>query len=226
MLEYNEFYLTLIRHGQSIVNMNPEAVGQTSDVPLSELGRSQALALHERFKREESKFDIVYSSTYTRALDTALLATGADPRYIITTDELREYSAGNWIGGKRSELFTPTVLGRMNVLNHSFLPPNGESLHQVERRASQWLEETILYNEQIMSFASFRKQNKIAPLEIGCFSHGMTIKCLLHYIMGFDKSFTWKVTIENTAISKLYFGKEGWRLISINDHGHLSTVKG
>ena len=49
----------------------------------------------------------------------------------------------------------------------------------------------------------------------------MTIKCLLHYVMGFDQSFTWKLDIQNTSMSKLYFGPEGWRLLGINDHAHL-----
>jgi broad specificity phosphatase PhoE len=66
------------------------------------------------------------------------------------------------------------------------------------------------------------KEKKVANYY--CFSHGMTIKCLLHYVLGYDKSMAWKVTIDNTSISQLYFGREGWRLLSINDHAHLSTL--
>jgi broad specificity phosphatase PhoE len=82
------------------------------------------------------------------------------------------------------------------------------------------LEDTILYNKQMIEFASNRKATQ-KPLNIFVFSHGMTIKCLLHYIMGFDQGFTWKLTLENTSISKLYFSQEGWRLLTINDHAHL-----
>lgn len=39
--------------------------------------------------------------------------------------------------------------------------------------------------------------------------------------MGFDKSFTWKIEIDNTSISKLSFGELGWKLHTINDCGHL-----
>ncbi|MGI0058727.1 MAG: hypothetical protein ACREBJ_03070 [Nitrosotalea sp.] len=41
--------------------------------------------------------------------------------------------------------------------------------------------------------------------------------------MGFDQSFLWKLTLENTSISKLYLNssKEGRRLLTINDHAHL-----
>ncbi len=52
----------------------------------------------------------------------------------------------------------------------------------------------------------------------------MTIKCLLHHIMGFDKHLTWKVTIDNTSVSRLHFGKDGWRILSINDSAHLTML--
>lgn len=224
MLDYNEFYLTLIRHGQSTTNQNPDLMGQEAETPLSDRGRLQAQALHDRFEKEQEYFDFIYSSHYTRAFDTASIVKGPTSQPIILSEDLREYSAGDWTNASRSETITMPVVARMGVLTHCFLPPNGESLNQVERRASKWLEETILYNKEMIDLAVWKKANEQRPINIACFSHGMTIKCLLHYIMGFDKSFTWKVTIENTSISKLYFGKEGWRLLSINDHAHLSTL--
>jgi len=220
MIDYHEFYLTLIRHGQSTTNQNPDLMGQEADTPLSEKGEKQAARLYERLKLKP--FDVVYSSTYTRALETARIATNFN-RDIIQVPDLREYSAGDWTGASRSETITLPVAARMSLLNYSFLPPNGESLAQVERRASLWVENEILYNKEKQDKAKELAKTKDVANYI-CFSHGMTIKCLLHYILGFDKSMAWKVTIENTSISQLYFGKEGWRLISINDHAHLSTL--
>lgn len=220
MIDYHEFYLTLIRHGQSTQNQNPDLMGQMPDVPLSEKGVRQAQRLYERLKL--NPYDVVYSSTYTRALHTAQIATNY-ARDIIQVADLREYSAGDWTNTSRSQVVTMPVAARMGLLNHNFLPPNGESLAQVERRSSLWLENEILYNKEKQAKAvELAKDNKVANYY--CFSHGMTIKCLLHYILGFDKALTWKVTIENTSISQLYFGKDGWRLISINDHAHLSTL--
>ena len=121
--------------------------------------------------------------------------------------ELREYSAGDWTGSQRDQL-SPEIYSKMNILNNSFLPPNGESLNQVERRASQWLENKILYNPDVKS-------------DILVFSHGMTIKCLIHYILGFDQSFTWKIKIDNTSITSLKFDQNGWHLLKLNDTSHL-----
>lgn len=223
MLDYNEFTLSLIRHGQSVFNTTPDRMGQFSDTPLTEKGQEQARKLNIRFVKEQRRFDAVFSSDYLRAHDTAKIAL--DRIYKIEdiklSPALREYSAGDWNGASRAKELTPEVRLRMGLLNSGFLPPNGESMHMVERRASQWLEDNILYNKNMIAEATKRRDNKQKPLKLAVFSHGMTIKCLLHYVMGFDQSFIWKLTLENTAICKLHFGAEGWRLLTINDHAHL-----
>lgn len=224
MLDHNEFYLYLIRHGQSAVNALPDRIGQFPDTPLTEKGEKQAWKLNERFKKEEQKFDKVFSSDYVRAHETAKIAVCGTYSDIVLSHDIREYSAGDWNGASRKEALTPQVMMRMGLLTSGFLPPNGESMHMVERRASQWLEDEILYNKDMIAEATARAAAGKAPMEIAAFSHGMTIKCLLHYVMGFDQSFLWKLTLENTSISKLYFGKEGWRLLTINDHAHLLNL--
>lgn len=220
MMHHNEFYLYLIRHGQSEVNIQPDMVGQHPDTRLTNKGKEQASMLGSRLFKEGKKFEHVFSSDYIRALDTAMIATGPEQN-IILAPGVREYSAGDWDGASRKELHTTQLRLRMAALTNAFRPPNGESMHMVERRASQWLEETILYNEGFINETVARQELGLKPMEIAVFSHGMTIKCLLHYIMGFDQSFTWKLTLENTSISKLHFGMEGWRLLTINDHAHL-----
>ena len=118
------------------------------------------------------------------------------------------------------EDLTDKVKLKMNYLNMSFIPPNGESQNMVERRASEWLDNDILYNKNTLN-AYIEKR---APLDIIAFSHGMTIKSLLHYIIGFDKSFLWKIEIDNTSVSKLSFDETGWRLHFINNTSHLFKI--
>jgi probable phosphoglycerate mutase len=219
MIKDMEFELYLIRHGQSETNVNPDMMGQSPDVPLTKLGKRQAELLGKRLEKENKKFDFVFTSPYKRAYDTAKIATGEDTT-LIKSPRLREYSAGDWTGVSRKETINIQHVVKMGALNHNFLPPNGESLSMVERRASEWLEDCILYNSE-MQKASEEKKAEGKVLTIAAFSHGMTIKTLLHYVMGFDKNFTWKVSISNTSISQLYFGKNGWGLGSINDFGHL-----
>lgn len=228
MLEHNEFYLYLIRHGQSEINAMPDMVGQKEDSQLTEKGRHQAKLLGQRLAKEGKKLDLVFSSPYDRALATAKIALEQVPEDkkspIVLAPEVREYTAGDWTHAKRSEVHNVPVLLRMAAMTSGFCPPNGESMHMVERRATQWLEDNILYNKQVMEMAYKKTAPRGQdPLNIAVFSHGMTIKCFLHYVMGFDQSFLWKLTLDNTSISKLYLNssREGWRLLTINDHAHL-----
>jgi broad specificity phosphatase PhoE len=220
MLDFNEFNISFIRHGQSEVNVLPDQLGQDPETKLTNTGRRQAQLLRTRFSKQFEQFDYVFSSDYTRALDTAKIVMDRDSARIIVVPELREYSAGEWTGKSRRTSHTPDVLFKMGTLNSAFLPPGGESMHQVERRASTWLENSIIYNSDMIAEAKLRSSRK-PIMNIAVFSHGMTIKCLLHYIMGFDQSFLWKLTLENTSITKLVFREDGWRLITINDHAHL-----
>jgi len=225
MLDYNEFNLTLVRHGQSTTNQTPDLMGQLANTPLSDNGVKQSKLLGKRLVKEGEQIDYVWSSTYTRAIDTCNISLMNVPHTtVLQSSELREYGAGDWIGASRSETLTMPVLAKMAAQGHGFLPPNGESLHQVQRRSSLWLEENILYNNDIIENARAHKDRDEAPLNIYVFSHGMTIKCLLQYVMGFDQSFTWKVVLENTSLTKLYFGNKGWMLLGINDHAHLHLL--
>lgn len=212
-----EFNLSLIRHGQSATNAEPDKMGQTSWDPLTDLGKFQAKKLHNYYQKKNHKWDLAFSSHYNRAYDTGIIVTGFDS--IETNSALREYDAGKWLGASRHQVITSDVKYKMNCLGQGFSPPDGESLNQVQRRAAAWLDENITYNKYI--YEKFIELNR--PLEIAVFSHGLTIKCLLQYIMGFDKIFTWKIIIDNTSVSKLGFGKDGWKVYSINDCSHLNN---
>jgi broad specificity phosphatase PhoE len=222
MIQDNEFILSLIRHGESEVNATPDIMGQTAHVKLTEKGKEQARRLGLRLLKRGERFDYVYASSYDRALETARLACDNNQEIIVVPD-IREYDAGDWTGASRSSTMTDAVKAKMNYMNQAFLPPNGESFTMVERRASAWVENEILYNPKMIEQANYRKVNKLPMLNIGCFSHGMTIKCLLQYVTGFDRGFTWKVQIDNTSVTRLYFGPEGWRLLNVNDCFHLEV---
>lgn len=216
----NEFYLYLIRHAESEVNATPDIIGQKPDVLLTEKGKLQAQQLNKRLS--DLQIDHVYSSSYLRAKETAKIAVY--PNYtgkIKLAPALREYSAGDWLGKSRAEIFSPEIKKSMDYMNHGFKPPNGESLNEVQRRSTQWLEENIIYNKELIEESLNFKDVDQYPANILIFSHGMTIKSILHYVMGFNQNLTWKISINNTSVTKLHFGSEGWRVKYINDYSHL-----
>ena len=213
MLDNMAFNLYLVRHGESEINVQPDVMGQGPEVKLTKRGKEQSLKLRDSMKY--CNFDYIYSSPYNRAIDTARLVVGNAP--IIMIFDLREYDPGDWKECYRSVMLTDDVKMRMGYQNMGFRPPNGESINMVERRASKWLENDVLYNKDKLEYLYGLDK----PLEIIAFSHGMTIKSLLHYVMGFDKSFTWKIDIDNTSVTKLSYGDKGWRLHYINNTSHL-----
>jgi broad specificity phosphatase PhoE len=199
----------IIRHGESEGNTIPNQIGQDEMSPLTKKGEMQSRKLQKYFDEKNIAFDYVFSSNYARALSTAQIVCGSYANIQIAND-LREYSPGNWRGKPRQTVLTTDVRLNMSASGKRFLPPNGESLSMVERRASNWLDENILYNPSM--------QNS----KIALFSHGMTIRCLLHNIMGFDQSFISKISIENTSVTEMYFSlNDGWKINYINKCSHL-----
>lgn len=85
--------LFLVRHGQTTANISKIYSGQ-SDVPLTEAGRQQAIALQPLFA--DMKFDRVFSSDLSRAMDTQRLALpGVEGE---RTPLLREVDVGRAMG--------------------------------------------------------------------------------------------------------------------------------
>jgi broad specificity phosphatase PhoE len=76
----------LIRHGQTHFNAQKRFCGGRSDPPLDELGRTQALALGQRFAGEVER---VYASPLQRARETAAVLGEAT-----ILEELRELDQG------------------------------------------------------------------------------------------------------------------------------------
>lgn len=214
----NNIKIYVIRHAQSEINARNDQIGQQSTTPLTELGRQQATLLGKRFIDNKIKFDKVFASTYTRAIDTAKIATNIDNRggEIHYDPRLIEYNPGDWVGRKRSEVYAdPKNVMAVANLQMGFQFPNGDTLHQVERKVSTFVEEEIIYNKEILALAEERNVN------IAIFSHGITIKCLLYYILGFNPIYIWNLHIYNTGLSLLYYNDRGWLVKSINDTGHL-----
>jgi broad specificity phosphatase PhoE len=212
----------LCRHGQSEGNtVIPDVIGQPSSSPLTKTGIEQAKLLGKRFAKEGIKFDRCNSSSFIRAAETTRLVMSEidhkDPLYVY--NELVEYNPGTWRGKVRTEVFSDLDnVRKVAAGNMGFRFPDGDALHQVERRATTWLEEEIIYNEKILSIAEKQKQNFLVM------SHGMTIRCILHYVMGFDTSFVWNINIENCQITHLVYGDRGFYLNSLNDIGHLKDL--
>jgi probable phosphoglycerate mutase len=119
--------LYLVRHGRTAGN-RVRYVGW-GDEPLDDVGREQARALAEQLATE--RIDVVYSSSLSRALDTArpLAETHDAPLHV--RDELREINYGEYQGLLKSE--HKLRLRRNHRVDRM---PGGESLRDVFDRVA------------------------------------------------------------------------------------------
>ena len=120
--------LIIVRHGLSESNVNKTIAGQL-DVKLTSLGILQAQCAASYLK--DTHFDAIYSSTLSRAYDTALAIAKGRGVEIIADKNLRETNLGDWQG--KSIEAVQKELAEWKA-NFDYIPPNGESTLQVRQR--------------------------------------------------------------------------------------------
>lgn len=130
--------LVMVRHGETEANVGRVLQGHL-DNPLSERGYEQVTHLGKRLLQE--KVEIIYSSDLRRAQATAnafaelaQLPVSIDPR-------LRERSYGEFEGQPVTNYETALLAAK--VSREAYAPRGGESLLDVEKRVSSFLEYLI-----------------------------------------------------------------------------------
>ena len=210
------FDLYFIRHGESESNITPGiAAGKNFDAPMTERGHAQAVALGERLKREGVKFDRIYSSSLIRAVQTTegmLRGMGLSDIHFERVDHIIEQQVPAWRGKLAAEVWTPELRFLSSEKGKWFQPADGESERAVERRASNWIEDEIIFNSGW--------QEKSGTHTIAIIAHGVTLRTIFHYITGFDTNFIRRTELHNCAISRFKFGPAGWSIVTINDSSH------
>lgn len=205
------YRLTFLRHGESVGNAESRWQGQ-SDYPLTEKGRRQARALGERWKAERAKFDLVIASPLTRARETAEIVASAlnlkvemDPVWMerdigemegLTAEEVRQRPQPSYV--------TPyDAIGGDGEGDWELFLRAGKALHDLLRRP---------------------------PGSYLIVSHGGLLNQVMHAIVGIGHQVSpsgVRFQFENTSFSQVtYFPqKHRWVIGSVNDRGHLKSLK-
>ena len=87
--------LYLIRHGESVANVEPIIGGMRGDAGLTDRGREQAHLLQQRLRTEELRADQLYASTLPRAWETADYVARALRLPVQPAQELHELRPGD-----------------------------------------------------------------------------------------------------------------------------------
>lgn len=144
-----EFYLTIVRHGQTIANELKTVQGH-SNTALTKLGISQAEALANYFKTvTKTRFDRCFSSDLSRALNTCKIIVNAwtDSRdlKIIGDVRLRERKYGQKFEGKPiSRLLQEAYQSGYDENNFTNYTPEGvESMEEVSNKVAEFCYTTL-----------------------------------------------------------------------------------
>ena len=216
----NSRNIFFIRHGQSESNVNENmAAGMNYDAPLTELGKKQAEALGERFKREGIYFDYLFTSELSRAIDTAsifLSALGNKDIPTMRSEKLNELQIPGWRGKARNDVVTTEIQAMWGKSGKHYTPADGESEYELQRRYSEFIDKEIIFNSEIEKIPE--------SVNIAIVVHGWALRCFFQEILGYDQSFIKKMAMDNTSISQFKYNDIGWRLVRINDSSHLEKL--
>lgn len=206
-----ETRLVLIRHGESRAQVAGIASGHRTCTGLSDLGRRQAMALHDRLAltRELAPVDAVYTSLLTRAQETAAIVGpalgGATPQAECDWCEIH--------AGEAEGLTYPEIRARF--------PGAGDSEDALDRHipgGETWAECYERVGRRLRQAATDHPGQRVVVV-----GHGGTIGASFVALGGLRLRDSMAMIHEarNTSITEWRGTGTSWRLVRYNDAAHV-----
>ena len=201
--------LLLGRHGETDWNRQGRWQGHADD-GLNDAGRAQAGALAQRIA--DLGPTALYSSDLGRTWDTAMTvaaATGLTPEAV---PGVREVDVGEWTGFTRAEVEARYPERYQNYQRDTGTGyPGGETFAELKRRSLSAVDR----------LCAGRREGDV--IVIVC--HGGTIRALVSEALGLPRAGRVLAPAPaNGSLSQLWWAKDGLRVISFNDTGHLDPT--
>ena len=200
--------ILLARHGQTESNREGRFCGH-SETDLTELGRQQARALGERLANVA--IDAAYTSDFSRAIETAALVLGARGITAAVDPGLRELHYGEWEMVKNGDVAKryPVQYQLMRAEDPAWHPPGGENIAMVRARTFAALH----------GIARAHQHQTVLIV-----AHGTAINCMLAEVLGMAPTHTFRVAVDNCALSELVLRRTTPIVVRLNDTSHLAGV--
>ena len=197
--------LYLIRHGESVFNAEGRIQGQT-DIPLSSLGRQQAVVLARAMA--QLPMEAVYASPLRRAMETAEPLAELLRLPIRTDERLKEIHAGIFQGLLWSEIDQryAAEATRWREYDPDFVVPGGESRRMLMQRGRAAIDAIL---------AAGHKQAAVV-------AHGGLLGAAIKSLLDIP-AHRHPFSLYNGSISKLAFGQQV-RLLTLNQIDHLRAA--
>jgi len=222
-------YLILVRHGQSIWNLENKFTGWV-DVDLAENGILEAKKAGELIKSNKIKIDLYYSSFQIRAKNTLKLIQETLEDFKVPKDawELNERHYGALTGLNKEEM--KEKLGEEKVYqfrrswdlrpdpldkNNPYHPVNIKVYDKVPREKvpnTESLKDTYI---RVIDFYKNEIKDKSKDNNILISAHGNSIRALCKYLFNLDEN----------QISKLEIPTGNPLVINFNAHNEINTCK-
>ena len=181
----------IVRHGETAKNKAQMLQGR-SNAPLNDAGRLQAARVRDFFANAGIRFDKVYSSPLTRAVQTGEIIAENVP--VVKDDRLIEMDYGPYEGMDLNNPL-PEVMEFFRDFVHNPAPKGMEQLSDVVARTGEFLEEV-------------RPKAESGNLLIS--THAIAMKGALEYLTPESKGAYWSKYIGNCAVYGVEVTAEGW----------------
>ena len=222
-------YLILVRHGQSVWNLEKKFTGWV-DVDLTTNGKSEAIKAGELIKTKNINIDIYYSSFQLRAKNTLKLIKQElkDMKVSKEAWQLNERHYGALTGLNKDEMkvklgeekvhqfrrscdLRPDPLDRENPYH----PINIDTYREIPNNRIPDTESLKDTYERVLEFYKQKIENKISNNNILISAHGNSIRALCKYLFKLDKN----------QISKLEIPTGNTLLITLDDNRKITDCK-
>lgn len=203
--------LYLVRHGETDGNVKQWYQGST-DIPLNERGKEQARCL-SRFW-QDIQIDSIYSSTLSRARETAEIIAAPHHLDVTSYDALQEANFGDWEGHTYKEIQTkwPGEIEAFYASEGTMRARGGESFIDVRDRIVPQTKEILAHHKDGDT--------------VVIVSHGAAIRCLLFGLLGLEMKRIWCFQQFNTAFTIIEYYGERNVMTLMNCTQHLEGTAG
>ncbi len=202
--------LYLVRHGESVINLNSKTFGSGSQGGLTHTGVDQAQKTGEWFKQENIHLDYFITSPYERAESTIniiLKTLNFDINKVIIDPSLSEWNRGRYSAMPKSEACDLLGIKKRGDLGAWFNLEEGESIKLMQARFIIWMNE--ITNKYY--------KDDVSVLVI---THGHFLKFGLMSIFNTPDNMQKLIKINNCGITRIDFVNNEWipGMMNFTDH--------
>lgn len=196
--------LLLARHGETEYNREWRYQGRT-DLGLNRAGRRQAEGLCQRLSLEP--IDVIYTSNFKRAAETADIITRGRGLRVVTFENLAELDFGKFEGLTYAEIVENYPDWQPG--DYNFSAYGGESLEQLARRIS--------------AFEKKLRSDDPADADILIVAHAGSLRILLCLLLGIDIKNWRRFRLAPASLTVVEDFRGESVLTLLNDVSHLKT---